>query len=55
MNVVMTGIGRFVEIQGTAEGMPFSHAEMEAMVKLAEKGIERLIAAQMQALGALPK
>jgi ribonuclease PH len=55
MNVVMTGIGRFVEIQGTAEGMPFSHAEMEAMVKLAEKGIEHLIAAQMQALGALPK
>jgi ribonuclease PH len=55
MNVVMTGIGRFVEIQGTAEGMPFSHSEMEAMVKLAEKGIEHLIAAQMQALGALPK
>jgi ribonuclease PH len=55
MNVVMTGIGRFVEIQGTAEGMPFSHAEMDAMVKLAEKGIEHLIAAQMQALGALPK
>ena len=55
MNVVMTGIGRFVEIQGTAEGMPFSHAEMEAMVKLAEKGIEHLIAAQMQALGALPQ
>ncbi len=55
MNVVMTGIGRFVEVQGTAEGQPFSHAEMNAMVALAEKGIEHLIAAQMQALGALPK
>ncbi len=55
MNVVMTGIGRFVEIQGTAEGMPFSHAEMNAMIALAEKGIEHLIAAQMEALGALPK
>jgi len=55
MNVVMTGIGRFVEIQGTAEGDPFSNAEMNTMVALAEKGIEHLIAAQMQALGALPK
>ncbi len=55
MNVVMTGIGRFVEVQGTAEGMPFSHAEMNAMIALAEKGIEHLIAAQMEALGALPK
>jgi ribonuclease PH len=55
MNVVMTGIGRFVEVQGTAEGQPFSHAEMNAMIALAEKGIEHLIAAQMQALGALPK
>ncbi len=35
MNVVMTGIGRFVEIQGTAEGLPFSHAEMNAMIALA--------------------
>ncbi len=55
MNVVMTGIGRFVEVQGTAEGMPFSHTEMNAMIALAEKGIEHLIAAQMEALGALPK
>jgi ribonuclease PH len=55
MNVVMTGIGRFVEIQGTAEGDPFSNAEMNTMVTLAEKGIDHLIAAQMQALGALPK
>jgi ribonuclease PH len=55
MNVVMTGVGRFVEVQGTAEGQAFSHAEMNAMIALAEKGIEHLIAAQMQALGALPK
>ncbi|MEP7181189.1 MAG: ribonuclease PH [Betaproteobacteria bacterium] len=55
MNVVMTGAGGFVEVQGTAEGMPFSRAEMEALVALAEHGIEHIVAAQMQALGALPK
>jgi len=55
MNVVMTGAGNFVEVQGTAEGAPFSRAEMEALVALAEHGIEHLVAAQMQALGALPK
>jgi ribonuclease PH len=51
MNVVMTGAGGFVELQGTAEGAPFSRAEMEALVALAEGGIERLVAAQRQALG----
>jgi len=55
MNVVMTGSGGFVEVQATAEGAPFTRAEMEALVALAERGIEHLIAAQMQALGALPK
>jgi ribonuclease PH len=55
MNVVMTGSGGFVEVQGTAEGTPFTRAEMDALVALAERGIEHLIAAQMQALGALPK
>ncbi len=55
MNVVMTGAGGFVEVQGTAEGMPFTRAEMEALIALAEHGIEHLVAAQMQALGALPK
>jgi ribonuclease PH len=51
MNVVMTGSGAFVEVQGTAEGAPFSHGDLQAMVALARAGIERLIAAQKAALG----
>ena len=51
MNVVMTGTGGIVEVQGTAEGHPFSRAEMEAMVSLAERGIQQLIAHQRAALG----
>jgi ribonuclease PH len=50
MNVVMTGAGGFVELQGTAEGEPFSRAEMAALVALAEDGIARLVAAQRRAL-----
>ncbi len=50
MNFVMTGEGKFVEIQGTAESEPFSHAEMEAMTKLAEHGCRELIAAQHEIL-----
>ena len=50
MNVVMTGAGGLVEVQGTAEGAPFARAEMDAMLDLAEKGIRRLIAAQRSAL-----
>ena len=50
MNVVMTGGGRLVEVQGTAEGEPFSRKEMDAMLDLAEKGIHQLIAAQRSAL-----
>ncbi len=50
MNVVMTGAGGFVELQGTAEGAPFSRAEMEALVALAEGGIARLVSAQRAAL-----
>jgi ribonuclease PH len=52
MNVVMTGSGGFVEIQGTAEGEPFSRAEMEALLALADKGIRELVAAQAAALEA---
>jgi len=51
MNVVMTGAGGFVEMQGTAEGAPFTRAEMDALVMLADSGIRKLIAAQKQALG----
>jgi ribonuclease PH len=51
MNVVMTGTGGFVELQGTAEGAPFTRAEMDALVVLAERGICELIGAQEEALG----
>ena len=51
MNVVMTGGGGMVEVQGTAEGAPFSRKELEAMLALAERGIRELVAAQKAALG----
>ena len=50
MNVVMTGAGGFVELQGTAEGAPFTRAEMDALLALAQDGIVRLVAAQKAAL-----
>jgi ribonuclease PH len=50
MNVVMTGSGGLVEVQGTAEGKPFSRAQLEAMLDLASSGIRQLIAAQRTAL-----
>ena len=50
MNVVMTDTGGFVELQGTAEGAPFSRREMDALVTLADQGIRTLIAAQQAAL-----
>ena len=51
MNVVMTGAGGFVEVQGTAEGAPFSRTEMNGLLDLAQKGIVELIAHQKAALG----
>ena len=50
MNVVMTAAGGYVELQGTAEGVAFSRAEMDALLGLADKGIRELIAAQRRAL-----
>jgi ribonuclease PH len=50
MNVVMTGSGGLVEVQGTAEGAPFSRKDLDAMLALAEKGISELVAAQRAAL-----
>ena len=50
MNVVMTGVGHFVEVQGTAEGKAFSRAEMNALLALAEKGIGELMLAQQRSL-----
>ena len=52
MNVVMTGAGHFVEVQGTAEGVAFSRAEMDQLLALADKGIAELIALQQAALKA---
>jgi ribonuclease PH len=51
MNVVMTGAGGFVEIQGTAEGVPFSRDEMNALLDLARDGIDALVGLQKAALG----
>jgi len=50
MNVVMTGAGHFVEVQGTAEGVAFSRTELNALLGLAEQGIEELMALQQKAL-----
>lgn len=52
MNVVMTGAGHFVEVQGTAEGVAFTRQEMDALLGLAEKGIAELVTLQAQALAA---
>ena len=48
MNVVMTGSGRFVEVQGTAEGMAFSRSELDTLIDLAAKGIGELLALQAE-------
>ncbi|MGH8988625.1 MAG: ribonuclease PH [Acidimicrobiales bacterium] len=54
MNVVMTGSGRFVEVQGTAEGMPFSRPELDELLGIAESGIRRLLAMQDAVLAEPP-
>jgi ribonuclease PH len=54
MNVVMTGAGHFVEVQGTAEGAAFTRAEMDALLGLATDGIAQLVAAQRRALSTPP-
>jgi ribonuclease PH len=52
MNVVMTGAGNFIEVQGTAEGAAFSRKEMDVLLGLAEKGIADLVAMQRKSLSA---
>ena len=52
MNVVMTGAGHYVEVQGTAEGAAFTRAEMDHLLRLAENGIAELVRMQQQALEA---
>jgi ribonuclease PH len=48
MNVVMTGAGRFVEVQGTAEGQAFSRGELDQLLALAEKGIGEIVSLQQE-------
>ena len=52
MNVVMTGSGHFIEVQGTAEGAPFSRADMDCLLALADQGIRELVRLQLGALSA---
>ena len=54
MNVVMTGSGRFVEVQGTAEGLAFSRGELDGLLDLASSGIAELHAKQREALATPP-
>jgi ribonuclease PH len=54
MNVVMTGSGGFVEVQGTAEGAPYSRAELDALLDLAEGGIAQIVELQRAVLATLP-
>jgi ribonuclease PH len=53
MNIVRTGAGQFIEIQGTAESKPFTEEQMSEMIKLANHGIEQLVGEQRALLGAL--
>ncbi len=55
MNVVMTGSGKFIEVQGTAEGLPFGRDALNDLLDLAQKGIGHLIALQKQAVGHILK
>jgi ribonuclease PH len=54
MNVVMTGDGRFVEVQGTAEGVAFTRAELDALLGLAEAGILEIVTAQQEMVAEAP-
>ena len=53
MNIVKTGDGRFIEVQGTAEGAPFGRPALDALMALADEGIARLVAMQREILGEL--
>ncbi len=54
MNVVMTGDGRFVEVQGTAEGVAFTRSDLDALLALAESGISEIVAAQVEMIAEAP-
>ncbi|HKA82791.1 MAG TPA: ribonuclease PH [Acidimicrobiales bacterium] len=55
MNLVMTSAGRFVEVQGTAEGMPFTRGELDEMLGLGEKGIAEIIGLQQEMVAEPPR
>jgi len=55
MNVVMTGKGKFIEIQGTSEKEPFNRTELNKLLALAGEGIELLIAEQKKVVGSVLK
>jgi ribonuclease PH len=54
MNVVLTGSGSYIEVQGTAEGTPFSRGELDALLVLAEAGIAEIVAAQLEMVAEPP-
>jgi ribonuclease PH len=53
MNIVKTGSGRFIEVQGTAEGLPFGRESLDALLDLADTGIRQLIEKQRSIVGHL--
>ena len=53
MNFVMTGSGKFIEVQGTAETSPFTKKQMERMAELAQQGIKELLKAQKKLIASL--
>ena len=54
MNIVMTSTGRFIEVQGTAEGLPFSRSELDDLLGLAEHGIAEILDHQAEVLATPP-
>src|SRR4051794_39475123 len=54
MNVVMTGSGRFIEVQGTAEGLPFTRGELDSLLELGMKGINEIVALQKEMTSEAP-
>jgi ribonuclease PH len=55
MNIVMTGAGKFIEVQGTAEAAPFGRDALLEMLDLGQAGIQKLIALQKEAVGHILK
>jgi ribonuclease PH len=53
MNFVMTGSGKFIEVQGTAESVPFTKRQMERMAEIAQNGIRQLLKAQKKTIAGL--